>query len=79
VGSSPAAIRRLIAIVNDEEAPYGAQIAAANAVLERAWGKAKQEIAVEDQGRSPESMLIEVWEGKHAAAAQERAGGDQAG
>jgi hypothetical protein len=72
---SPAAIRRLIAIVNDDKAPYGAQIAAANALLERAWGKPKQEIAVEDQGRSLEQMLIAIW----AEKAQERAGCNQEG
>jgi hypothetical protein len=77
---SPAAIRRLIAIVNDEEAPYGAQIAAASAVLERAWGKPRQSLEIESQGKTLEQMLISIWEEKHASEAeQERAEGDQAG
>jgi len=73
---SPAAIRGLIAIVNDEEAPYGAQIAAANAVLERAFGKPKQEVSVENQGRRLEDYLLEIWAAKQT---QERAEGDQEG
>ena len=74
---SPAAIRRLIAIVNDEEAPYGAQIAAANAVLDRAFGRPKQEVTLENQGRTLEDMLKELWAEHHAQQAQERAGGEE--
>ena len=73
---SPAAIRRLVAIVNDEEAPYGAQIAAASAVLERAFGKPKQEVSVENEGRTLEDMLNEMWAAKQT---QERGEGDQEG
>jgi hypothetical protein len=68
---SPAAIRRLIAIVNDEEAPYGAQIAAANAVLERAFGKPRQSVEIESQGKTLELMLMAIWEEKHAGEAPE--------
>ena len=75
-----AAIRRLIAIVNDEEAPYGAQIAAANAVLERAWGKTKNETEVSDPGQTLEQLLTAIWDEKRARQAEhERAGGDQEG
>lgn len=66
---SLAAMRRLIAIVNDGEAPYAAQIAAANAVLDRAWGRPKQDIAVEDKGRSLEDLLRDVYEARQAKEA----------
>jgi hypothetical protein len=65
---SPAAMRRLIAIVDDPEAPYAAQIAAANAVLDRAWGRAKQEVSVEDKGATLEQLLMEL----HAAREAEQ-------
>ena len=65
---SLAAMRRLIAIVDDPEAPYAAQIAAANAVLDRAWGKAKQEMSVEDNGATLEQLLMAV----HAAREAEQ-------
>ena len=70
-------MRRLIAIVNDEEAPYGAQIAAANAVLDRAFGQPKQELTVEQQGRSLEDILRALYEKREAEKAQERAEGER--
>ena len=76
---SPAAMRRLIAIVNDEQAPYGAQIAAAMAVLDRAFGKPKQEVSVENQGRSLEEMLRAIHAAREAEKAQERGESKQAG
>jgi hypothetical protein len=73
-------MRRLIAIVNDEDAPYGAQIAATNAVLDRAFGKPKHEIQASDQGATLEQMLLAIWEEKHAGdaeQAQEQAEGER--
>ena len=55
------------------------RLAAVSIILDRAWGKPKQSVAVEDQGATLEQMLMAIWEGKHAAAAQERVGGDQEG
>ncbi len=76
---SLAAMRRLIAIVNDGEAPYAAQIAAANAVLDRAWGRPKQDIAVEDKGRSLEDLLRDVYEARQAKEAAPEPGGTEGG
>lgn len=63
---SLAAMRRLITIVDDPEAPYAAQIAAALAVLDRGFGKAKNSIEIEEKGKSLEAMLREIWAAKHA-------------
>lgn len=66
-GSLPA-MRRLIAIVDDPEAPYAAQIAAAVHVLDRAWGKAKQVVDVEDQGKTLEQILMAIAAARRAEA-----------
>jgi hypothetical protein len=55
------------------------RLAAVSIILDRGWGKPKQSVAVEDQGRTLEDILIEIWAAKHAAAAQERPEDDQAG
>jgi hypothetical protein len=55
------------------------RLMAISMILDRAWGKPRQSVEIEQQGRSLESMLMAIWEAKHAAAAQERAGGDQEG
>jgi hypothetical protein len=55
------------------------RLVAVSIILDRAWGKPKQSVAVEDQGATLEQMLMAIWEGKHAAAQQERVGGDQEG
>jgi hypothetical protein len=47
-----------------------------NAVLDRAFGRPKQEVALENQGRTLEDYLLEIWAAKQT---QERAEGDQAG
>jgi len=73
---SLAAMRRLIAIVNEEGAPYGAQIAAAMAVLDRAWGKSRVSLEVEDKGQTLEQMLTAIWAAREAEEALERAGGE---
>ncbi len=69
---SLAAMRRLIAIVDDPEAPYAAQIAAAVHVLDRAWGKAKQSVEVEQQGRSLEQILYAIIAAREAEEAAEK-------
>src|SRR5271166_3065604 len=65
---SPAAIRRLMTIVDDPEAPYAAQIAAAIHVLDRAFGRPKQTVDVEQQGRSLEQILQSIYEARQAGA-----------
>ena len=40
------AIRVLVGIMRQETAPPAARVAAANAILDRGWGKAQQHVAV---------------------------------
>ncbi len=74
---SPAAIRRLMTIVDDPEAPYAAQIAAATHVLDRAFGRPRQTVDVEQQGRTLEEILLAIAAAREAEQAQERAGGER--
>ena len=47
---SKAAVKILAAIMNDEEGPATARVSAAQALLDRGWGKAAQPVAGEDGG-----------------------------
>jgi hypothetical protein len=76
---SPAALDKIFAIMNDETVPPALQLAAAGMIIDRAFGKAKAEVSVENQGRTLEELLTILWEEKHAAAMQERARGDREG
>jgi hypothetical protein len=74
---SPAALDKIFAIMNDETVSPSVQLAAAGMIIDRGYGKAKAEVAVENAGRSLEEMLTAIWEAKHAAAAQERVEDDE--
>jgi hypothetical protein len=58
---SPAALDKIFAIMNDEAAPPAVQLAAAGMILDRGYGKAKQEVSVENQGQTLEQMLMAIW------------------
>jgi hypothetical protein len=47
---SKAAVKILAAIMNDEEGPATARVSAAQALLDRGWGKAAQVLAGEEGG-----------------------------
>ena len=47
---SKAAVKVLAAIMNDEEGPATARVSAAQALLDRGWGKAAQILAGEEGG-----------------------------
>ena len=47
---SKAAVKVLAAIMNDEEGPATARVSAAQALLDRGWGKAAQPLAGEEVG-----------------------------
>jgi hypothetical protein len=47
---SKAAVKVLAAIMNDEEGPATARVSAAQALLDRGWGKAAQVLAGEEGG-----------------------------
>lgn len=76
---SPAALDKIFAIMNDETVPPAVQLAAAGMIIDRGYGKAKAEVAVDNAGQTLEQMLMAIWETKHAVATQERTGGDQEG
>jgi hypothetical protein len=70
---SRAAMRRLIAIVDDPEAPYAAQIAASVHILDRAYGKPKIAIETGERGRTLEQILDAIAAAREAEkAAKER-------
>lgn len=54
------AMKKLFALMEDAKAPYSVQAFCANAILDRALGKPKQEVAVESQSRSLEDILIAI-------------------
>lgn len=43
---SESAVKTLVGIMNQSEAPPAARVAAANSLLDRGWGKAPQEMTV---------------------------------
>jgi hypothetical protein len=44
------------------------RLVAVSIILDRAWGKAKQSVEVEDQGKSLEAMLLAIWAEREAEA-----------
>ena len=75
---SPAALDKIFAIMNDETAPPAVQLAAAGMILDRGYGKPRQSVEVEKQGRSLEDILRAIYEAREAEA-QERGESKQAG
>jgi len=47
-----AAIKTLVDVVNDPGAPPSAKVAAANALLDRGWGRPEASLAVRQEGTS---------------------------
>lgn len=52
------AIRTLVGIMNQPKAPAAARVAAAQAILDRGWGKPAQSMTGED-GEGPVKLVIE--------------------
>ncbi len=75
--NSMAALKRIVALMDDPKAGKAVQLAAAVHILDRAFGRATQMVDVEQQGRSLEEILRAVWEAREAKQAQERAGGER--
>ena len=46
-------------------------------ILDRAWGKPRQSVEVEQQGRTLEEILLAIAAAREAEQAQERAGGER--
>jgi hypothetical protein len=77
---SPAALDKIFAIMNDETVPPAVQLAAAGMILDRGYGKPRQSVEVEKQGRTLESILQAIAAARRAEAeAQERGDSKHAG
>jgi membrane-bound lytic murein transglycosylase B len=66
-----AALRTLVGVMNQDEAPPAARVAAANSLLDRGWGKAEQRIEGEHIHRyvadvPAVSETVETWQQQHA-------------
>ena len=75
---SPAALDKIFAIMSDDAVPPAVQLAAAGMILDRGYGKPRQSVEVEKQGRSLEDILRAIYEAREAEA-QERGESKQAG
>ncbi|NQE62942.1 hypothetical protein [Caulobacter sp. RHG1] len=64
---SDAALKVLVRVMGDSTAPAAAQVAAANAILDRAHGKPKQSLDVDANGLGPVSITY-VTNGQPAPA-----------
>ena len=58
-----AAVKTLVGIMNAPKSPAAARVAAANAVLDRAWGKPTQPVAVGGDPSSPVIFKIQLFDG----------------
>jgi Family of unknown function (DUF5681) len=65
---APEAIDTLVRIMRDPKANAAARGAAANALLDRGYGKAVATVSVENTGRSLEQMLIDLHRRRQEAA-----------
>ncbi len=63
----------------DPKAPYTVRAFCAANWIDRALGKPRQSVEVEQQGRSLEQILNAIAEAREAEKAQEQAEGDQEG
>ena len=54
----PQAIAVLVEIVNDKEAPHASRVAAADKLLDRGYGKARQAIDLGSQGGEAHSLAF---------------------
>ena len=50
---TPEALETLAAVMQDEKQPAAARVSAANAILDRAYGKPKQALIGDDEGAPP--------------------------
>lgn len=72
-----AALKTLVGVMNQPEAPAAARVSAANSILDRGWGKAEQHITVERiEDMTNEQLASELAE---AIAAIRELGIDPAG
>ena len=68
-----AAINTLVGIMRQPKAPPAARVMAANALLDRGWGKAAQLVAVDGEIRQLVESKAECREPRFPCASQDRA------
>lgn len=56
---TPKGVKRLEAIIDSDDAPHAAQVAAVREIFDRAWGKAPQAITGEG-GEGPAQVLLKI-------------------
>jgi hypothetical protein len=76
--ASPNAMRCLIELMEDPMSPPAVRLASAAQILDRALGRPKQSVEVENKGRTLEEMLCAIAAAREAEQARE-AGGKQGG
>jgi hypothetical protein len=69
-----AAIKTIVSICNDPDAPAAARVSAATVILDRGWGRAKQEVVdevsheskqfIEDSRKSADEYLTQLLKSK---------------
>ena len=52
------AIKTLVAAMNTDSAPWAARIAAANAILDRGWGRTKESVDMSVRGPTLEQLVL---------------------
>ena len=52
------AIKTLVAAMNSDSAPWATRIAAANAILDRGWGKPKETVGLRAGGPTLEEIIL---------------------
>jgi hypothetical protein len=60
------AVETLVGVMTNEEAPHAAQVSAASAILDRGWGKPRQEV---DAGENMVNLLADIIAGRRAKVA----------
>lgn len=54
------AVNCLVAMVEDDEAPHSAKVSAATALLDRGWGRPRQDLGVEMKSDESVAALLEA-------------------
>ena len=75
--NSVAALKRIVALMDDKNAPKTVQLAAAMHILDRALGRPKQTVDVEQTGRTLEQILMAIAAARDAEKAAEEAEGER--
>jgi hypothetical protein len=75
--ASPDAMRCLIGLMKDPASPPAVRLASAAQILDRALGRPKQSVEVENKGQSLEEMLYAIHETRAANQARACAEGDR--